>query len=97
MRKILSITILLAVLVACSTNPKEKTDMQTVDFISENRIAEVIALMKDSLGDASLFRIERGVQQVASLWRETDGTELGMKRSISSGPLTRSWASRWST
>jgi len=75
MRKILSITIILAGLVACSTNPKEKADMQTVDFIPENRIAEVIAQMEDSLGEASLFRIERGVQQVAALWRETDGTE----------------------
>ena len=75
MRKILTITILLAGLAACSTNPKEKTEMQTVAFIPENRIAEVIAQMKDSLGEASAFRIERGVQQVADLWRETDGTE----------------------
>lgn len=49
--------------------------MQTVAFIPENRIVEVITQMKDSLGEASLFRIERGVQQVAALWRETDGTE----------------------
>jgi len=49
--------------------------MQTASFIPEKHITEVIAQLKDSLGEASSFRIERGVQQVAALWRETDGTE----------------------
>jgi len=67
--------LLLAGLAACSTHPKEKTAMQTASFIPEKHITEVIAQLKDSLGEASSFRIERGVQQVAALWRETDGTE----------------------
>jgi hypothetical protein len=49
--------------------------MQTAAFIPEKRTTEVIAQLTDSLGEASAFRIERGVKQVAALWRETDGTE----------------------
>ncbi len=67
--------LLLAGLAACSTQQKEKTAMQTSSLIPEDRITEVIAQLTDSLGAASTFRIERGVNQVAALWRETDGTE----------------------
>lgn len=34
----------------------------------------MIKQLKDSLGEASSFRIERGVNQVANLWTEADGT-----------------------
>ena len=36
---------------------------------------EVISQLTDSLGSKHAFRIERGVQQAASLWRDTDGSE----------------------
>ncbi len=75
MRKALFIALFLALLSACSINQKENSDMQTASLIPEDRITEVIAQLKDSLGEVSSFRIERGVQQVAALWRETDGTE----------------------
>ncbi|MDD2246146.1 MAG: hypothetical protein PHC39_03575 [Proteiniphilum sp.] len=76
MKKILftTITLLLAGLVACSTNTKDKTDMKKADFITDTQIGNVTKQLKDSLGEPHSFRIERGVKQVAGLWREPDGT-----------------------
>ncbi|HRU13973.1 MAG TPA: hypothetical protein P5020_09095, partial [Dysgonamonadaceae bacterium] len=44
-------------------------------FISEKQADRVVAQLKDSLGQSCAFRIERGVHQVADLWRESDGSE----------------------
>lgn len=76
MKKILFTTImlLLAGLAACSTNTKDKTDMKKADFITDTQIGNVTKQLKDSLGEPHSFRIERGVKQVAGLWREPDGT-----------------------
>lgn len=43
-------------------------------FIEQTAVEKVIQTLNDSLGEAPKFRIERGVQQVANLWRESDGT-----------------------
>lgn len=61
---------------ACNSNHQNKTtDMQPkVHLIPEARVSEVINHLNDSLGKAASFRIERGVRQVADLWRESDGT-----------------------
>src|SRR5690554_4487168 len=72
--KMIALTLLL-VLMACTTSQKRQNDMQESPFIQDTYAEKVIAEMKDSLGEASLFRIERGVKQVAALWREMDGTE----------------------
>ena len=72
--KMIALSILL-VLMACTTDHKHQNDMQDSQFIHVTSAEKVIAEMKDSLGEASLFRIERGVKQVAALWREMDGTE----------------------
>lgn len=42
--------------------------------ISEMNVKEVTKQMIDSVGNEHSFRIERGVRQVANLWRESDGT-----------------------
>ena len=62
---------LLISLAACEPNKKT---MQTSPFITDAKASEVIKQLNDSLGEAATFRIERGVRQVAGLWRETDGT-----------------------
>ena len=49
--------------------------MQTPTFIPDTRVTAVINQLKDSLGEAATFRIERGVRQVADLWREQDGSQ----------------------
>lgn len=74
MRKILliALSILFVGLIACKS---EKRDMNNTEFISEATIENVVAQLKDSFGESAAFRIERGVQQVADLWRESDGSE----------------------
>ncbi|WP_294082405.1 hypothetical protein, partial [Proteiniphilum sp. UBA5384] len=77
MKKFLSfiLSTFLIGLVACnSSDQNNKNRMQTTDFISEAKVETVVKQLKDSLGESHAFRIERGVWQVADLWRETDGT-----------------------
>ena len=59
-------------LMACNS---EKGDMDNKVFISDTGTESVIAELKGSFGETESFRIERGVQQVADLWRESDGSE----------------------
>jgi len=49
--------------------------MQSPHFIPELQVKNVIQQLKDSLGNETSFRIERGVQQTAGLWREQDGSQ----------------------
>ncbi len=63
-------------LVACTNNQKMSQDRKQATFITAAQTEEVIAQLKDSLGEASAFRIERGVEQVAALWREQDGNAV---------------------
>ncbi|MGC3979471.1 MAG: hypothetical protein QM751_15355 [Paludibacteraceae bacterium] len=53
-----------------NTNQSSKSKM----YISEAQTAKLVKHFVDSLGESSRFRIERGINQVAELWRETDGT-----------------------
>lgn len=69
------ISVLLITFISCNTNQSPKTtDMHNNSFITEKQADEVISALKDSLGTSAEFRIERGVRQVANLWREADGT-----------------------
>src|SRR5690554_3050436 len=63
---------IVGLMMACGTNVN---DMQQSGNIADNVANETIAELKDSLGDSFSFRIERGVMQVAELWRETDGSQ----------------------
>ena len=62
-------------MMACCTNNNGVNDMQQSGNITDKAANETIAKLKDSLGDSFSFRIERGVMQVAELWRETDGSQ----------------------
>lgn len=48
--------------------------MHDMNFIADARAEAVIRKLNDSLGSDRSFRVERGVRQVAGLWREVDGT-----------------------
>ena len=62
-------------LASCTSNTQNKsTDMSSTNFISDTFVAKIVAQMNDSLGNETAFHIERGVQQVADLWRESDGS-----------------------
>ena len=54
--------------------PTEKPASGPVMFISGDYRSEVIDTLIRVYGESNRFRIERGVKQVASLWRESDGT-----------------------
>ena len=69
----IAIAMVVTLLAACTNNQKMNQDMNPAAFITASQGEEVIAQLKDSLGEASAFRIERGVEQVAALWREQDG------------------------
>ncbi|MEA4950390.1 MAG: hypothetical protein VB068_12215 [Petrimonas sp.] len=74
MKPLLSVSVLLALLISCNANPSKKENEMSENFITEAQSNKVISAMQDSLGEPVGFRIERGVQQVAALWRESDGT-----------------------
>ena len=69
----IAIAMVVTLLAACTNNQKMNQDMNQATYITPVQTEEVITQLKDSLGDASAFRIERGVEQVAALWREQDG------------------------
>ena len=69
-----AVTLVMTLLTACINQQERKDSMQTASFISDIKVNEVIAQLKDSLGEDHTFRIERGVRQVAALWQEQDGT-----------------------
>jgi hypothetical protein len=61
---------------ACNpTKKNETTAMQATTVITATQVKNVVQQLKDSLGNEASFRIERGVQQVADLWREQDGSQ----------------------
>lgn len=59
---------------ACNTNNNGVNDLQKADYITADVATKAIIMMNDSLGDNYRYRIERGINQVANLWRESDGT-----------------------
>jgi len=72
--QMISFSIFLIGMMACTNNQKSSNNMQTVNFIPDASTENVIAHLKDSLGEDHAFRMERGVRQVAALWREQDGS-----------------------
>lgn len=66
-------------LTGCVQKPPVSTDSSKLT-IDQPTVEKVIKRLTDSLGEASKFRIERGVQQVASLWRQSDGDASGFEK-----------------
>ena len=76
MRKIfmlMSVSIILASS-GCGNKKEQPADESSVLFIGKPVVENVISKLTDSLGTSHQFRIERGVSQVADLWRESDGS-----------------------
>ncbi|VBB46719.1 conserved hypothetical protein [uncultured Paludibacter sp.] len=59
---------------SCNKSKGDYTDNKMM-YISKSQMNDVIKSLTDSLDTDSQFRIERGVKQVAELWRETDGNK----------------------
>jgi len=58
----------------CSKKQAAVTDEPVKAFIEQTTVEKVIKALSDLHGNDAKFRIERGVEQVAKLWRESDGT-----------------------
>lgn len=69
--KLILLISLIVVFASCQTSENEKK----TNTVSDMKTKEVVSQLTDSLGTDYSFRIERGVTQVASLWRDTDGSE----------------------
>jgi hypothetical protein len=76
MRNLIIVTAMasLFALAGCGKKQPATTGDPVKAFIEQSTIEKVTGMLTDSLGEASAFRIERGVQQVAALWRESDGS-----------------------
>lgn len=58
----------------CNKKPASVSEETVKNFIDQTTVENLIKSLADSLGGEHQFRIERGVQQAANLWRESDGT-----------------------
>jgi hypothetical protein len=63
---------------ACNFETKEDVKMEKSP-ISETTINELVDSLKKANPDVNAVRIEKGVQQVAGLWRDDDGTETNFR------------------
>ncbi|NLX27824.1 MAG: hypothetical protein GXY59_02525 [Bacteroidales bacterium] len=59
---------------------KEQVTTSASMLIGEPVIAQTIKALTEKHGDAASFRIDRGVRQAASLWRETDGNAADFEK-----------------
>lgn len=65
----------------CGKKQPSATGTETVKaFIEQPTVEKVTKALTDSLGEAAKFRIERGVIQAASLWRESDGSAADFEK-----------------
>jgi hypothetical protein len=67
---LLSPVLLLAVLAACQGPADDPTDTSPIDAAT---VARLVSELKDVHGEEHAFRLERGVQRAAELWRASDG------------------------
>lgn len=68
-------TVLLAGIISCRTGNKEnETTMQSEKIIQQQSVERIIGQLTEIHGRENSFRVERGVNQVAELWRGSDGT-----------------------
>lgn len=67
--------ILLMSMVIFACTPKENQQVKKNQKVISNKVVkEVIKSVQDKYGDHAIFRIERGVNQVATLWTKKDGS-----------------------
>jgi hypothetical protein len=72
MKKILLLIMGASILSACTNPPDSQKNPGSP--VSESSIAKTIDLLVEKTGDDQRIRIDKGVRQVASLWREEDGS-----------------------
>jgi hypothetical protein len=80
MKRLLNI-ILIAILSGMMACKQEKAPVEISGLpVTDAEIQNVSKKLIDKHGENSKFRIERGVQQVANLWRQSDGTDSDFEK-----------------
>jgi hypothetical protein len=64
---------LLVLLTACQNRQQTSTTTNNKSFVMESIISQTIDSLVQSYGDADKLRIEKGVRNAASFWKESDG------------------------
>ncbi|MFP4663928.1 MAG: hypothetical protein ACLFM1_05830 [Bacteroidales bacterium] len=76
MKKLILLMIALSVVVlSCTTKESKKAEMEKKSPISENIVNQVSDSLKKVHPGMDALRIEKGVRQTATLWRDSDGDE----------------------
>jgi hypothetical protein len=73
MHKLCFILIIVIAISGCTTQPAPKQPETNKKVIPASDMEKIISQLKAKHGESSSFRIERGVEQTANLWRESDG------------------------
>jgi hypothetical protein len=58
----------------CSEAVKEEITTNQKNYIKEVDTQDAIKLVKEKFGEHNVFRIERGIEQIAKIWTKKDGT-----------------------
>lgn len=74
MKKSIILVIMAVIFSNCTTENRKQVAEPASMLIGEPIIAQTIKALTEKHGEAATFRIDRGVRQAASLWRDTDGT-----------------------
>ncbi len=80
MKKSIILIVMAVILSNCTSMKKEQVTTSASMLIGEPVIAQTIKALTEKHGDAASFRIDRGVRQAASLWRETDGNAADFEK-----------------
>ncbi len=72
--------IAIAIILALSSCRNRQQGNGAVNYIEKKVVENVIDTLIGKYGESQKLRIEKGVNQVASLWRETDGTKDDFKK-----------------
>ncbi len=69
------------VMLSCTNEESNNENMETSP-ISENITQELSDSLKSAYPNVDALRIEKGVQQAASLWRDSDGTKADFRKFV---------------
>jgi hypothetical protein len=72
MKKIITLSLIVMLCFTCKLANKNQTSMKV--FIPESMVKKITESLITQFGDTQKLRIEKGVTQSASLWRESDGS-----------------------
>lgn len=80
MKKSIILVFMAVIFTNCTMENKKQVTEPASMLIGEPVIAQTIKALTEKHGEAAAFRIDRGVRQAASLWRDTDGNAADFEK-----------------